>query len=54
LWRCELGEEGGESFWGEGFALAVEVVDAHVAEILDVCAKLVGCGGHVVIVKVGN
>jgi hypothetical protein len=52
--RGELGEEGGESFGGERIALAVEIVDAHVAEILDVCAELVCCGGHEVIVKVGN
>jgi hypothetical protein len=54
LRRGELGEESGERFRGEGFTLAVEVVDAHVAEVLDVRAELVGCGGHELIVKVGN
>jgi len=52
LRRCKLGKEGSEGFRGEGFTPAVEVVDAHVAEILDVCAELVCCGGHKVIVKV--
>ncbi len=54
MWRGEFGEKSGESFGGEGFALAVEIVDAHVAEVLDVCAELVGCGGHELIVKAGN
>jgi len=52
LRRCKLGKERSEGFRGEGFTPAVEVVDAHVAEIFDVRAELVCCGGHEVIVKV--
>jgi hypothetical protein len=54
LRRGKLGEESGELFGGQGIALAVEVVNAHVAEVLDVGAELVRCGGHVVIVTAGD
>ncbi len=31
--------------------MAVEVVDAQIAEVFNVCAKLVGCGRHGSIVR---
>ena len=63
MWSCcgyrrrggsELGQEGREILCGERTGLAVEVVDAEVAEVIDVRAELVGCGGHESIVRVVN
>jgi hypothetical protein len=54
IWLCgcqggflcgrELGEENGKGLGGKRLTLAVEVVNAHVAEVLDVRAELVYCG----------
>jgi len=54
LRRGELGEEGREGFWSERLTVAIEVVDAHVAEVLDVGTELLCRGVHESIVKAGG